>query len=146
MHFLACLSKFLLQSIHIQIICWRFHTSGTSLWQSAIGEKLHCTEFLNIAKNLNLSNFPKDKQTTNFSLPSKSKGKLMLNQLLQLCMARTAWSDSVIRSETSLISSFRSFSVNVLPWWLRNADQWKPDYRVVTNEKPRNQERFSADQ
>ena len=80
------------------------------------------------------------------------------NQLLQLCTARTAWSDSVIRSETSLItesdrsgpirylSLFRSFSVNVLPSWLRNADQWKPDYRVVTNEKPRNQERFSADQ
>ena len=50
------------------------------------------------------------------------------NQLLQLCTARTAWSDSVIRSETSLItesdrsglirklSLFRSFSVNVLPW------------------------------
>ena len=26
------------------------------------------------------------------------------NQLLQLCTARTAWSDSVIRSETSLIT------------------------------------------
>ena len=26
------------------------------------------------------------------------------NQLLQLCTARTAWSDSVIRSETSLIA------------------------------------------
>ena len=50
------------------------------------------------------------------------------NQLLQLCTARIAWSDSVIRSETSLItesdrsgpirkvSLFRSFSVNVLPW------------------------------
>ena len=36
------------------------------------------------------------------------------------------------------LSMFRSFSVNVLPTWLRNADQWKPDYRVVTNEKPRN--------
>ena len=63
--------------------------------------------------------------------------------------------DSAIRSETSLItesdrirklSLFRTFSVNVLPSWLRNADQWKPDYRVVTNEKPRNQQRFSADQ
>ena len=53
--------------------------------------------------------------------------KITLNQLLQLCTARTAWSDSVIRSETSLItesdrggpirllSLFRSFSVNVLP-------------------------------
>ena len=28
----------------------------------------------------------------------------ILNQLLQLCTARTAWSDSVIRSETSLIT------------------------------------------
>ena len=36
------------------------------------------------------------------------------------------------------LSLFRSFSVNVLPSWLRNADQWKPDYRAVTNEKPRN--------
>ena len=33
---------------------------------------------------------------------------------------------------------FRSFSVNVLPSWLRNADQWNPDYRVGTNEKSRN--------
>ena len=29
---------------------------------------------------------------------------LLENQLLQLCTARTAWSDSVIRSETSLIT------------------------------------------
>ena len=29
---------------------------------------------------------------------------------------------------------------------LGNADQWKPDYRVVTIEKPRNQEFFSTDQ
>ena len=36
------------------------------------------------------------------------------------------------------ISLFRSFSVNVLPSWLRNADRWKPDYCVVTNEQPRN--------
>ena len=48
-------------------------------------------------------------------------------------------SDSVIKLVSVL-------SVNVLPWSLRNADQWKPDYRVVTNEKPRNQERFSTDQ
>ena len=27
-----------------------------------------------------------------------------------------------------------------------NADQWKPDYRVVTNEKPRNKEILGADQ
>ena len=31
-------------------------------------------------------------------------GKDKKNQLLQLCTARTAWSDSVIRSETSLIT------------------------------------------
>ena len=36
------------------------------------------------------------------------------------------------------LNLFRYFSVNVLPSWLRNADQWKPDCRVVTNEKPRN--------
>ena len=41
---------------------------------------------------------------------------------------------------------FGPFSVNILPSWLRNADQWKPDYRVVTNEKPRNYEVFGADQ
>ena len=35
---------------------------------------------------------------------------------------------------SSPLSLFQSFSVNVLPWWLRNADQWKPDYRVVINE------------
>ena len=52
---------------------------------------------------------------------------LTSNQLLKLRTARTAWSDSVIRPETSLItesdrrglirylSLFRSFSVNVLP-------------------------------
>ena len=34
----------------------------------------------------------------------KKKKKKKRNQLLQLCMARTAWSDSVIRSETSLIT------------------------------------------
>ena len=66
------------------------------------------------------------------------------NQLLQLCKARTAWSDSMIRSAS--VRLFRSFSVNVLPSWLRNADQWQPDYRVVTNEKPRNKELFGADQ
>ena len=44
-------------------------------------------------------------------------------------------SDSVNTYELSL---FRSFSVNVLPSRFRNADQWKSDYRVVTNEKPRN--------
>ena len=60
-------------------------------------------------------------------------------------MARTARSDSVIRS-ASEVSLFWSFSVKVLPSWLRNADQWKPDYRVVTNEKPRNLELFGADQ
>ena len=32
------------------------------------------------------------------------KVKKNTNQLLQLCTARTAWSDSVIRSETSLIT------------------------------------------
>ena len=31
------------------------------------------------------------------------------NQLLQLCRARTAWSDSVIRSETSLITESDRF-------------------------------------
>ena len=41
---------------------------------------------------------------------------------------------------------FWSFSVNVLPSWLRKADQWILDYRVVTNEKPRHYELFSADQ
>ena len=30
--------------------------------------------------------------------------KMILNQLLQLCTARTAWSDSVMTSETSLIT------------------------------------------
>ena len=67
-----------------------------------------------------------------------------MNQLLQLCTARTAWSDSVIRSETSLITEsdwsgpirqlswFRSFSVNVLPCWpietrLPRSDQWKAE-------------------
>ena len=30
--------------------------------------------------------------------------KIVRNQLLQLCTARTAWSDSVIRSETSSIT------------------------------------------
>ena len=64
------------------------------------------------------------------------------NQLLQLC---TAWSDSVIRS-ASVIKLVSVLSVNVLPSWLRNADQWKPDYRVVTNEKPRNEELFGTDQ
>ena len=44
------------------------------------------------------------------------------------------------------LSLFRSLSVNVLPLWLRNADQWKPDYPVVTNEKLRNWELFGADQ
>ena len=29
---------------------------------------------------------------------------VVINQLLQLCTARIAWSDSVIRSETSLIT------------------------------------------
>ena len=36
------------------------------------------------------------------------------------------------------LSVFWFFSVNALPSWLRNTDQWKPDYRVVTNEKARN--------
>ena len=31
------------------------------------------------------------------------------NQLLQLCTARTAWSDSVIRSKTSLITESDRF-------------------------------------
>ena len=63
------------------------------------------------------------------------------NQLLRLCTARTAWSVSVIR----LLSLFLSFSAKVLPSWLQNADQWKPDYRVVTNEEPRNYELSGAD-
>ena len=45
---------------------------------------------------------------------------------------------------TSVIKLFRSFSVNVLPSWLRNTDQWKPDYRVVTNEKPRSYEQLDV--
>ena len=53
-------------------------------------------------------------------------------------IVRTVWSDLVIRSD-SVIKLVSSFSVNVLPTWLRNADQWKSDYRVVTNEKPRNE-------
>ena len=59
------------------------------------------------------------------------------NQLLQLCTARTAWSDSMTRSD-SVIKLVSVLSVNVLPSWLRNSDQWKPDYRAVTSEKPRN--------
>ena len=50
----------------------------------------------------------------------KVDAKLFIGKLLQLCTARTAWSDLVIRSKTSLITEsdrrlFRSFSVNVLP-------------------------------
>ena len=75
------------------------------------------------------------------------------NQLLQLCTTGTAWSDSdqavqaVHRCNSwwlgplwsdSVIKLVSVLFVNVLPSWLRNADQWKPDYRVVTNEKPRN--------
>ena len=44
------------------------------------------------------------------------------------------------------VSLFWPFSVSVLTSWLRTADQWKPDYRVVTNEKPRNYKLFGADQ
>ena len=63
--------------------------------------------------------------------------KEIINQLLHLCTVRTAWSDSVIMSASvrfGNLAYFGPFSVNVLP----NADQWKPDDRVVTNEKPRN--------
>ena len=33
--------------------------------------------------------------------------------------------------EPGTIASFRSFSVNLLPIWLRKADQWKPDYHLL---------------
>ena len=54
----------------------------------------------------------------------RNKGK---KPAIAVMHGSTAWSDLEIRS----------FSVNVLPSWLRNADQWKQDYRVVTDEKPR---------
>ena len=38
----------------------------------------------------------------------------------------------------SVMKVVSSFSVNALPSWSRKADQWKPDNRVVTTEKPRN--------
>ena len=77
--------------------------------------------------------------------------------ILQLCLARTAWSKSdwAVHSCNSWWSgplwsdsviNGGSFWINVLPSWLRNADQWKPDFCEVTNEKLRNQELFGADQ
>ena len=52
------------------------------------------------------------------------------------------WSGGQVRHR----SPRNSGSVNVLLLWLQNADQWRPDYRVVTNEKPRNKELFGSDQ
>ena len=47
--------------------------------------------------------------------------------------------DMVIRSASVSVNKLVSvLSVNGRPSWLRNADQWKSDYRDVTNEKPRN--------
>ena len=37
-------------------------------------------------------------------VPRMIQSDILNNQLLQLCTARTAWSDSVIESETSLIT------------------------------------------
>ena len=61
------------------------------------------------------------------------------------CIAAIA-GDQVRFGPIRLLNLFRYFSVKVLPSWLRNADQWKPDYRVVTNEKPRNYEFLGVDQ
>ena len=35
------------------------------------------------------------------------------------------------------IKPLRFVSVNVLPCWFPKADQWKPDFEMLTNEKPR---------
>ena len=67
------------------------------------------------------------------------------NKLLKLCTARTALYDSAIRSD-SVFKVVSVFFGKCTTSWLRNAYQWKPDYRVVTNEKQRNYELFGADQ
>ena len=78
---------------------------------------------------------------------------LYQNQLLQLCTARTAWSESdqAVRTvhgcnswwlgplwSDSVIKLVSVLFGKCTTSWLRNADQWKPDCCVVTNKKPRN--------
>ena len=58
-------------------------------------------------------------------------------------------SDSVIMSASVRFGNkayFGFFFGNCATLAVTNADQWKPDYRVVTNENPRNKELFGADQ
>ena len=151
---------------HIKTIHFPFETNG-KLMVLGVPILKHFRVLTSYNKGANTRALSTHLPVTTISAPSSRALligpalKIHVNQLLQLCTARTAWSESdqAVRAMHSCNNRwlgplwFNSVIklVSVLfgkctTLFLTNADQWKPDYHLVTNEKPRNQELFGTDQ
>ena len=114
-HLDLCLGrvKFVLQQNFIRLILlfavilkkgWLVGLNGPLSQYSSLYRAVFQTEWEKAVRN---DRREKDVQTTPTSTYRKRNRPLPYyypNQLLRLCTARTAWSDSVIRSETNLIT------------------------------------------